>query len=546
MAISNILSIAKTALMANQTALRVTSNNISNVNTPGYTRQRVSMNSAVPVLEGYNVFGMGVAIDGIERVYDRFLQSQIRGANTLMGMYDGSYTALNRLEAIFNDAQGMGLESTLNEFFNALNDISTDPQGLAARITLMAKADALTVRMNSIDSRVRSEIATVESTISGTVDDINDLTSRIAMLNQKIASMEVYGDANDLRDQRELLILGLSERIDIFVIEDETGHSNIMTTGGVSLLIGLNQTVLSTQSNLDNSGTSDILAGQVNITSNIVGGRLRGLLDTRDNNLLKSLDKIDMLAASLTKELNVLHNSGFGLDGSTGIDLFAALAPVARAGAQNTGGALAVASIYDKSLLTLDTYEVKFIDSANFHIRNVTTGAVTPVQVYATGTPIDIDGVRFVITDSTTAPAAGDTFTINTTENAARNFAVSLTDASQFAAATDIAAVPGDNTNVLAMISVIDNSVTALDNTSFNSFYQSIVSEVGAATGFAKTNVNAQAVVYGELTTFRDSISGVSMDEEGVNLIKYQHAYEAAAKVITTIDSMFDTILRMR
>ncbi|MBE9532092.1 MAG: hypothetical protein IME98_04745, partial [Proteobacteria bacterium] len=430
---------------------------------------------------------------------------------------------------------------------NALNDVSTDPQGLPARITLMAKADALSVRMNSIDTRVRAEIDTVERTISGTVDDINDLTSRIAELNEKIASMETYGDANDLRDQRDLLILDLSEQIDIFVIEDEAGLSNIMTTSGMSLLIGISQTELSVATNPDNDGTFDIMAGQVNITANINGGRLKGLIDTRDDNLLKSLDKLERLAASLTTEFNTLHSSGFGLDGSTGLDFFNALAPVARAGGQNSGETLAVASIYDQTLLTLDEYEVKFTDPNTYNIMNLTTGTmVSSGNAYVSGANIDFEGMRFVISDSPGPPATGDTFTVDTTEGASKNFGVSLSEASKFAASSDINTIPGDNTNVLAMISLTDTALGELNNSTFSSFYQSIVSDVGSSSGFAMTNLNAQVVVYGELNNFRESISGVSMDEEGINLIKFQQAYEAAAKVITTVDSMFDTILRMR
>jgi flagellar hook-associated protein 1 FlgK len=288
----------------------------------------------------------------------------------------------------------------------------------------------------------------------------------------------------------------------------------------------------------------DVMAGQIDISNDIVSGKLKGLLDVRDNNLLKSLDKLDRLAASLTKEFNVLHSQGFGLDGSTGVDFFSTLAPVARPGGQNTGSALAVGSIYDQTLLTLDKYEVQFTTSTTFDIVNLTDSTiVSSGNVYASGVNIDFEGIRLVISG---APLVGDTFTLDSTENAAANFAISLTDANQFAAASDPLALPGDNTNVLAMISIIDSSLAELNNSSFSSYYQSIVSDIGSATDFALTNVNAQAVVYGELTNFRDSISGVSMDEEGINLIKFQHAYEAAAKVISTVDSMFDTLLRMR
>ena len=547
MAITNILSIAKTALLANQTALRATANNIANINTPGYTRQRANLVSSVPVLEGYHVFGNGVVVDGIERVYDRFLQTQIIDANISMGMQESRYEVLTRLEAIFNDTRGMGLENTLNEFFNALNDVAGDPQGLPSRFALIAKGEALSDRINTLDSRLRDEINIVESNISFTVDTINELTGRIAEINGRITALESFGEANELRDQRDLLIVELSQNIDIFVTEDEAGLSNIMTTRGTSLLLGVTQTKLSVKSNPDNNGYFDVFAGEFNMTETIASGRLRGLLDIRDDNLHATLEKLDRLSASLIKELNYLHNSGVGLDGSTGVDFFNPLSPTARASAENTGFAMAVGSIYDLSLLTLDEYEIKFSGPATFSITNLTDGTlVSSGNAYVSGANIDFEGVRFVITDSPNPPDAGDTFTIKTTENVARFFALSLSDANQFAAAEDPAALPGDNLNVLSMISAIEAGHAEIGGTTFSSYYLSIVSEIGSDTSFAKTNSDAQSVVLSELENFRESISGVSMDEEGINLIKFQHAYEAAAKVITTVDSMFDTILRMR
>jgi flagellar hook-associated protein 1 FlgK len=256
---------------------------------------------------------------------------------------------------------------------------------------------------------------------------------------------------------------------------------------------------------------------------------------------------MNYLSSSLIKEINVLHNSGIGLDGSTGLDFFAPLAPIARASAENTGEALAVASVYDQSLLTLDDYEIKFTGPATFNITNITDNTVVSSgNAYATGANIDFEGLRFVITDTPNPPDAGDTFSVKTTENVSRNLDMSLTEANQFAAAQDALALPGDNTNVLAMITAIQGSHPEIGGATFSSFYLSIVSEIASDTNFAKTNSDAQDIVLAELTNVREGISGVSMDEEGINLIKFQHAYEAAAKVITTVDSMFDTILRMR
>ncbi|MEE9542193.1 MAG: flagellar basal body rod C-terminal domain-containing protein, partial [Thermodesulfobacteriota bacterium] len=440
-----------------------------------------------------------------------------------------------------------GLETTLNDFFNALNDVAGDPQGLPARYALIAKAEALSDRINSIDTRIRDEISIVEANVSSTVDTINDLTARIGEINGRITALESFGEANDLRDQRELLITELSQNIDIFVIEDEAGLSNIMTTRGISLLLGVTQTKLSVESNPDNNGYFDILAGEFNMTENIKSGKLKGLLDVRDDNLQVTLESLNRLSASLIKEINYLHNTGFGLDGSTGLDFFDTISPIVRASAQNTGSAMGVPSIYDLSLLTLDEYEIKFSDPNTFNITNLTDGTlVSSGNAYVSGANIDFEGVRLIITDSPNPPDAGDTFRIDTTENVSRDFGFSLSDANKFAAASSLATLPGDNINVLAIISAIEANHAELGGVTFSSYYLSIVSDIASDTSFARTNSDAQGVVLSELENFRESISGVSMDEEGINLIKFQHAYEAAAKVITTVDSMFDTILRMR
>ncbi|MEE8574417.1 MAG: flagellar hook-associated protein FlgK [Thermodesulfobacteriota bacterium] len=547
MSINDILSLGKTALMANQTAIRTTSNNISNVNTEGYSRQRVVFNSDSPVRIGEHILGMGVEIEGIERIFDRFIQSQVVDAGEDMSMFDASYRTLSRLEAVFNEAKGAGLDDALTVFFGALQDVSTTPQSYAARSALLSAANVLADRINLTNSRVTGEINVIETELAGSVSEVNDITRQIADLNDRIHTMEGGGgQANSLRDQRDQLIRDLGSYLDITAITGSNGMIDVLTSGGGSLVAGSSSSSLSTAANADNHGYSDIMLGSVNITGSIRSGSMRGLLDVRDNVERDILDRLDRLSATLTKEFNVLHNAGFGLDSLTGLDLFNPLTPAASLNPASTGGAGAAASVLTLSAVTLDSYEIRFTGAATFNIRNTTTNTDVSIgNAYASGANIDFDGLRVVITDVTGAPAAGDRFSINITEGSAAGFGVALTDANSFAAATSSAALPGDNTNVLAMIGLGSSKVLSGGLSTFYSYYSAMVSDVGTATAFAEAELKATGSVLAELENYRESVSGVSMDEEGISLIKYQRAYEAAARIISTVDEMYLTLLNL-
>jgi flagellar hook-associated protein 1 FlgK len=547
--VSDILSIGKTALMANQSAIRTTSNNISNVNTPGYSRQRVLLNPQTPVREGAFILGNGVDFDGVERVFDKFIQTQILDANETLSMFNSRYDALRRLENVFNDAKDMGLDGTLSAFFGSLQDLALEPQSYAARSTVMASASTLADRINLLDTRIKDEIRTVDGQIADAVADVNDLTRQIADLNVRIQEIEdLHAGANELRDQRDMLIRELSGYMDIMVLEDADGLVNILTAQGSSLVAaGIGITELGVSGNVENHGYNDIMLGNFNITESISSGKIRGLLDARDITMRDTLDRINMLSASLTKEFNLIHSAGFGLDGSTGLDFFSPLNPAVTLGAYNTGTASGSASVLNPATLTLDDYEIKFTSPTTFNIHNVTTDTVVSVgNAYVSGANIDFDGLRVVITDSPGTPLAGDTYRINVTEGAARDFAMVLTDPEQLAAAKTLAAIPGDNTNVLDMIALETSFTLGGGTTTFYGYYTRIVADIGSATAYAGVEARANETVAMELENYRESISGVSMDEEGVNLIKYQRAYEAAAKVITTVDSMLATLINMR
>lgn len=546
------LNIAKTALNAAQTAIKTTAHNVANANTPGYTRQRMNVSSGDPVLLGNIVVQSGVVVTGIERIYDSFLGSQIENATEDMGRYGTLNTALSHLEGIFNDVQGMGLGPVLDDFFSSLQNVANDPASVPLRTVLLSKVQSLEDRINSLDSRLRGEIGNIESQIRGEVTDINSLATRIASLNGKVQDLEASGQtANDLRDQREVLLKELAEKINTTVLEESNGSVTVLAAGGSPIVAGSLTISLSVSADSDNHGYYDIQFGSVDISSRITSGNLKGLVEARDSNFQDALNRLNTMTASITKEFNVIHYAGYGLDSTTSNDLFNALTTTSTAKSINTGTATIASnaiSAATRSSLTLENYEIQFTSTTLYNVVNVTDGTTLVTgATYATGVAIPtFDGISVTITDGTGTPQAGDVFTVNTTENAARNFGVSLTDVNKFAAATSIATLPGSNANALNMINLEDSKVLSNSAFTFSSYYASLVSSIGVATSAAGTNDAAQSRILEELNAYRESISGVSLDEEAANLIRYQHAYQAAARILSIVDEMLETIINLR
>jgi len=548
MSLAGLLDIAKTALLASQTAISTVSHNIANVNTPGYSRQRTNLTAAEPVVMGGYNLGTGVMVADIERVYDRFVSLQIIDATELKGRYSSMKEALHWLESIFNDPQGLGLSQVLTDFFQALNEVANDPASYPSRAVLLEKAEELAARIRGLYSQTKQALENLDSKIGEEIEEINHIASRIGYLNVRIQEQEAGGQtANDLRDERDRLLSELAERIDINILEEDTGMVKVWVAEGHPLVAGKAVTPLTVEPDPDNGGYLRIKFGDRPITDRIEAGRIRGLIEARDRIYQDILRRLDTLAASLTKEFNLLHRQGFGLDGSTGLDFFHGLSASVTPKASNRGGATANATIYDLSLLTLNEYEIRFTSPSTYSIVDITQGTtLSSGQQYIPGEEIELPGIRLVIDNGAEGgPQAGDVFRVSVTRQAALNFTLTLTDPNKFAAATDPAALPGDNSNVLAMISLEDTKVLAAGSASFIDFYNNMVVDIGLATSEADLNDDVQQTALEELENYRESISGVSLDEEGLELIKYQHAYQAAAAVIEVANELFERLVEL-
>ncbi|HHL39965.1 MAG TPA: flagellar hook-associated protein FlgK [Deltaproteobacteria bacterium] len=545
--INSVLNIAKTAIQTSQQGLNVTAQNLANVNTPGYTRQQAVQTNAAAVPSGGLYFGTGVTVEAIQRVYDSFVEKQLRDSMSSMEYYGSKGQVVSNLEGVLNDLDGTGLSAVMDDFFNALNDLANDPAAYPERVAVISTGTVLADQFVSIDSRARALIDAGNEKLDNLAVKLNSLASDVADLNDKIAAIEVLGtSANDLRDKRTVLLQEMAQIIDIQTVETEQGIVDVSVGRGFSLVAGRTTQEISTQSDTDNGGIRKILIGGTDISGFISGGSMSGVLEGV-NYVKDTLEKVDLLAATVIKEVNTVHRGGYGLDSSTGSDFFKVMSVTSASRSQNTGGAsVTSASITSLGSLTLQDYEIRFSSATAYTVVNTSTNSVVTSGTYSSGSAITFDGLSVTITDQSGTPLAGDVFSVSTTSGAARSMAVEISDPNKVAAASSSATLPGDNTNALALAALRDTAASSLSDSTLADYYQGIISEIGIVVNSADTNYSAQKTIRDQLQLTRDNISGVSVEEESINIIRLQTAYQAAARLVSTADELFRTLINIR
>jgi flagellar hook-associated protein 1 FlgK len=455
--IYGLLSVGRVALATQQKAIDVTGNNIANVNTPGYSRQRLNMESTDPVRYGTGQMSRGVRANRqVDRMYDQFLGAQINNETQSLGRWDARKNSLEKVEMVFDETSGNGLNQAMGAFWNAWQDLANQPSGHVERVELLNKSQTMTGMFNAMASDLEQTRNDMDTNIKGTVDEINLLSEEIADLNAKIQKAEVGGhSANEFRDQRDFVLKELSGFIDINAFEDNHGHMTVLTGGGHPLVEGVSSYELTTEISAGHYNVEwiDSDGNQTDITANISGGKLKGWIETRDVAVPDYLNRMDSLASSIMTEVNTLHQAGFDLNNNSGGDFFS--------------GSSALNMAVDSALLA------------------------------------DTDLI----------------------------------------AAGSLSGDPGDNGNVMA-IAELQNSIL-IGSSTFDDYYNSIVSNVGSNVKNASINYNHQSAVAEQLDNYRETVSGVSIDEEMVNLVKFQHAYDAAAKLISTVDELLATLMNI-
>jgi len=538
--ILGIFNIGQQALLAEQTALSVTSQNISNVNTPGYSRQSVVFETAAAGIDGG-----GVQADQIQRMVNQFIDNQVTAEQSSLGQYTVEQNVLNQIQSVFSDLQGSGINQALSDFFASLQDLANNPTGFTERAAVLAKAQSLAQQFNSTSSQLQQLRKDLNGQIQTDLGTVNTLAQQIADLNHQISQAETLGQSpNALLDQRGQLLNQLSNLVSINTFQDSQGQTTVMVAGQ-PLVEGSTAHALQGTANPDNGGLVKIQFDTgggtlTDLSGAITGGQLKGLLDLRDTVVPGYLDQVDKLAANVVNGVNQLQQSGYGLDGSTGLDFFQPLAPTATALSANTGSATVTASVSDPTQLTFDNYQLSF-SGGNYTILNLTTGSSTS-GAYGGAMAVTFEGLNVTIG---AGAASGDVFAISAHQGEAGAMATAITDPNQIAASASAAGVPGDNSNVLQMAGLQNQTMTSLGGTTLQNYYGSMVGAIGSSVQQAQSNLSAQQTVQQQLDAMRQSTSGVSLDQEMTNLIMYQRAYQAAAKLITVADQVYQTLLNM-
>ncbi len=538
MSLFGLFDVGRSAIFASQTALSITGHNIANVNTPGFSRQEAVLSATTPAVIGKGFLGRGVVVSNIRRNYDNFIQSQLIGQYQNYGKSSSLTRTFGQIEQIFNEAKDLGLSTPLMDYFNAWHDVSANPEGQTPRTVLLQKASALVLNAKQMERGILNNLKNTNEEISDIVERVNSIASNIAELNGRIVQSEGGSSesANDLRDRRDTLLNDLANLVEFTSYEDKNGSITV-SVGMRNLVSGENANTLSARAN--ENGDKDLYLDGIDITSRVTRGQLGGLISVRGHIESNSLKGLRKLIASITKEINILHASGYGLDGTTGNDFFNPLQLSLR---NFSTGANMTASITNLSQVTLNEYSVTFDSASNYHIRNNDTGAEAATGVYVSGNPITFDGIQITITGAVTST---DGFSISPLTDSIKNFGVAVSDYRKIAAAGTGTVLPGDNAIALAIAQLSDESIATLDSSTFMSFYKGLVSDAGSMSRAASDSLEFDDNLLSEINNMRESISGVSLDEEAMNLMRFQRSFEAGARMIKVTDELLQTILNL-
>ncbi len=566
--ITAILDTASRSLLAEQLGVEVTGNNIANVDTPGYSRQTVDFVSASPVPSAYGPLGTGVKVQGIDQAFDPFITAQLNDKSSQLSDYQQRSSTLEQVAAYFNETQGGGISDIMSQFFAAWQDLSNNPSGAGERQTLVSQAQNLTDAFNSRADQLVQQRQSLLQQINPTISDINKHSANIAQLTQEITATEGNGQAaNDLRDQRQQEISQLSQLTGVKSYTSGDGTLSVTLANGLPLVQGVLSFNLASQVDASDNvnltwqgpgGTSETIP-----TDSLNGGKLAALIQTRDQDIPQYQDDLDQLAKSIIVAVNDQHSQGVGLnlfsqtEGTYQVtDPTQSLATALPLGDQITNGSLSISIDRNGSHLASSTIAIDPSLSLNDVVQNINNDAVLGSYLTAS---VDNNQLKIVANASTdTFGIAGDdshvltALGVNTffTGDKAYTFGVNasvLDDPSQVAAGQIDASgahPAGDNSNALALAG-LENATVGPNGLTFSASYQDLVTNLGLDAQNADDQTTFYQGLVNQFSQMRDSVSGVSLDEEMTNLVKYQRAYQAAARLVSTADTLYQTLITL-
>jgi len=642
--ISSILTIAKSALSANQTAIQTLSHNIANVNTPGYSRQEAVLEEAMPTPSSIGLMGNGVTVRQIKSYLDQNIQNSISAQNSNLQGQTVAGNYLTSIQSIFNE-DNSNLSTSITQFFNDWQTLSTDPTSTADKQTVASDGQSLSKVINGMYNDLTSLQTQANGDVNSAISDVNTTLTSIASLNQEIAQGQVgTSEANDYIDQRNQLLQTLSGEMNITCVTGSNNTVTVLTSSGKSLVQGNTASRLTQVQNqgtgFTDVGLQDASGNVVDITGEISGGSLGALITSRDTTIPGYISDLNGLAQSITQNVNYFSQMGNGgtpdqstnsgtffqpvtggdyaenmalsdqiMDPSGNVQLDNVMTTSSTTDTTDNDVALAIASLANDTVLGGNSVTSTSFASGATALGISGTLAVNGVAV-AIGAGDSLSdiaatvngikgrtGVSASVTDSSTgyqlvltAAAAGDHVsvvngdldassqsllqTLTSTSQSSTTAALNLTGDIQLGqgqsvtvSATDslqtVVNNINDETGATGVTASISNNELALSNASgpitvpagqvsqalgvtgaaYTDYEAGVVSKVGeavkSATDLTTYSQNAMTSLQGQ----QASESGVSIDEEMSNLIQYENAYQAAARLYTVADSLLNTLM---
>jgi len=459
----NALNAGKTSLLTNQKSIEIVGNNIANVNTEGYSRQRAELMQIPAINFGDFFIGQGVTVSDVSRDYSVFINRQLQDKSIEYGEETGKSGSLTELERIFNVSED-NLASQINDFFDAWQELTANPSGQVERDMVMQRGQLLGDAFKGITDDLDTVVTNMNTEITGEVSSLNEKITQIAKLNDRINLVEISGQtANSARDQRDLIVKDLSETLGVQTYTDNRGMLCMQLPGGLPLVQGnMASTIKAVTVGTDVSLQLESSGVAMNISLDNLGGKMKGMFEMRDVFIAGMRDDLNTLATDLTTAVNTEHRAGYGSDG---------------------------------------------VNNRNFFLDMAT---LTPGEIPS------------------------------------RHVTVTLTDASQVAAAGKPAAAAGDNENALRIAQLEVTHKVATTNDTFDNFFSQMVATVGIEASRNDLALSGAKDAAVQLQNLRDGYSGVSLEEEMIDLIQYQRGFESSAKFLSTVDEMLNALIQLK
>jgi flagellar hook-associated protein 1 FlgK len=551
---ADILSIAQSGLHAAQAGINTTGQNIANVSTPGYSRQVVEQQPSPSVQYGLTSVGQGTNVTGINRIYSEFLAVQANTARTTSSNLATQSAEMQPINNLLTDSSS-GLSTAVLEFFNKLQDLSSKPSDTSTRQTVISASQNLAARFNDAQKQLTNVNGGLNTQIKDSVTKINEAASQIASLNQQIAVSQTSrggSNVNGLLDQRDQVVTNLSKQIKLTVNEQD-GNYNVMIGNGVPLVLAFNTYKLETVASKNDPTRLNVThtpngGAEVDVSDVLLGGSLGGIFDFRKNILNPTQNTIGQIILAITSDINAVNKTGLKANGIQGGNIFTQPASLATPYTTNTGSGGISIAITNTNLLTNSDYILEKTGAGDsYKLTRVSDGA----DVYSNSALATITNAGFSLSISMGTVSAGDQFLLRPTYSGASSYSVTATisDIATAAVGTSVqpdpvvAPAPGDNSNVLAMLAKQTSLVMNGGLSSYQDTLGGLISTVGNKSAELKAT-SAYAEQWQQSSSIAmENYSGINLEEEAANLLRYQQAYQASGTVLQMARQMFDSIL---